>query len=79
MENKITYISIDKLIPHPQNPRKELGDLTELADSIKANGVYQNLTVVEDGDDTYKIIIGHRRHAAAKIAGLTERLDSLAF
>ena len=72
MENKITYISIDKLIPHPQNPRKELGDLTELADSIKANGVYQNLTVVEDGDDTYKIIIGHRRHAAAKIAGLTE-------
>lgn len=68
MENKITYISIDKLIPHPQNPRKELGDLTELADSIKANGVYQNLTVVEDGDDTYKIIIGHRRHAAAKIA-----------
>lgn len=72
MKNSITYIDINKLIPHPQNPRKQLGDLTELADSIKSNGIYQNLTVVEDGADTYKIIIGHRRHAAAKIAGLTE-------
>ena len=72
MENNIIYIGIDKLIPHPQNPRKQLGDLTELADSIKHSGVYQNLTVVDNHDDTYTIIIGHRRHAAAKIAGLTE-------
>ncbi len=72
MENKITYISVDKLIPHPQNPRKQLGDLTELANSIKHSGVYQNLTVVDNSDGTYTIIIGHRRHAAAKIAGLTE-------
>lgn len=72
MENNIIYIGIDKLVPHPQNPRKQLGDLTELADSIKHSGVYQNLTVVDNHDDTYTIIIGHRRHAAAKIAGLSE-------
>lgn len=72
MNNHIEYISIERLIPHPNNPRKDLGDLTELADSIKANGVYQNLTVVDNQDGTYTIIIGHRRHAAAKIAGITE-------
>ena len=63
-------LPVDKLIPHPDNPRKDLGDITELAASIKAKGVLQNLTVVEAGDDTYRIIIGHRRHAAAKLAGL---------
>lgn len=70
---KIEYINVDLLHPHPDNPRKELGDLTELADSIKAKGVLQNLTVVPDKEDGgYSIIIGHRRHAAAKIAGLND-------
>ena len=68
---ELTYLSVDKLHPHPDNPRKDLGDLTELTDSIKANGVFQNLTVVPEGDG-YTIIIGHRRCAAAKAAGLTE-------
>lgn len=64
-------ININKLVPHPQNPRKDLGDLTELANSIKTNGVFQNLTVVKnDDDDTYTIVIGHRRCAAAKLAGI---------
>ena len=39
----ITYIPIRQLHPHPDNPRKELGDLSELAASIEENGVYQNL------------------------------------
>ncbi len=97
----LVYIPIDKLFPHPDNPRKDLGDLTELADSIRTNGVMQNLTVVEnirksedyermlDGDekysqaykahaiehtfkDDYTVVIGHRRLAAAKEAGMTE-------
>lgn len=98
----ILSIAIDKLHPHPKNPRKDLGDLTELADSIKAVGVLQNLMVVprlrdmtddeyraacakykahptEDSqrivnkhtvEDGYTVIIGHRRLAAAKLAGL---------
>ena len=70
---KIEYININVLHPHPDNPRKELGDLTELAASIEAKGVLQNLTVVPDTKDGgYRIIIGHRRHAAAKLAGLTD-------
>lgn len=71
----IQNISIDKLHPHPDNPRKDLGDLSELVESIKANGVLQNLTVVElDKYEPgyYRIVIGHRRYEAAKRAGLTE-------
>lgn len=72
MENKIVNIGIDRLLPHPQNPRKNLGDLSELAESIKNNGILQNLTVVKADEDKYTVIIGHRRCAAAKLAGLTE-------
>lgn len=98
----LTYIPIDELYPHPDNPRKDLGDLSELADSIKVKGVLQNLTVIpghrltkeewietakKEGvsksdalgtyeatyvPDGYTILIGHRRMAAAKLAGLTE-------
>ena len=39
-EKKLEYLSIDKLIPHEKNPRKELGDLTELAESIKVISHY---------------------------------------
>lgn len=76
MERKptLTTIAIEKLHPHPDNPRKVLGDIDELADSIKVNGILQNLTVVPMNDDwtEFTVIIGHRRLAAAKQAGLTE-------
>lgn len=82
----LTYIRTDKLLPHPNNPRKNLGDLTELAASIKANGILQNLTVVpvdaalyqkktggkKAYPGNYTVVIGHRRHAAAQLAGLFE-------
>lgn len=102
--NELTMIPVGLLYPHPNNPRKDVGDVTELAESIKANGVMQNLTVVRghylsaeerssiealqdsaDPDpviegilkrgrqeDGFTVIIGHRRLAAAKLAGLEE-------
>ena len=76
MKKEITYLPISRLHPHPDNPRKDLGDLTELADSIRENGIFQNLTVVDDDPSAYgseyTVIIGHRRLAAAKLVGLTE-------
>ena len=42
----IVYIGIDHIHTHPENPRKDLGDLTELAESMKKQGCLQNLTVV---------------------------------
>lgn len=72
MENRtITYIGTESIYPHPNNPRKDLGELGELAESIRANGILQNLTVVSR-DGGYTAVIGHRRLAAAKLAGLTE-------
>lgn len=83
MTNKIEYIAIDKLVPHPDNPRKDVGDITELAESIRRQGVLQNLTVVPVMDedrytDEYRVVIGHRRLAAAKLAGLRELPCSIA-
>lgn len=81
MESKeIISISVEKIYQHPDNPRKDLGDLSELAESIKKKGVMQNLTVIpghwnekrEWIEDGYTLIIGHRRCAAAKLAGLKE-------
>lgn len=72
-EKQIVYIDVEKLHPHEQNPRKNIGDVTELADSIKVRGIMQNLTVVpthEYGENEYKVIIGHRRLAAAKQIGM---------
>ena len=42
-------LPISKIYPHPDNPRKDVGDVSELAESIKANGIFQNLTVVGGG------------------------------
>lgn len=74
--SKMIFLPVGRLHPHPDNPRKELGDLSELADSIKTNGIYQNLTVVPDDPTNsytkFTIVIGHRRHAAAMLAGISE-------
>lgn len=83
----IQMINVNKIHPHPDNPRKDLGDLSELAESIKANGIFQNLTIVpwfsqisgvgcddpkQQEEMGYRVVIGHRRLAAAKLAGLKE-------
>lgn len=70
-------IPIDKALidPHPDNPRKDLGDLSELIESIRMNGILQNLTVVPQDDEwtRFTCLIGHRRLAASKqIAKITE-------
>lgn len=68
----IQEIVLSKLENHPQNVRKTYNDIDELADSIKAQGILQNLTVVpKPGEsDKYLVVIGNRRLMAAKKAGL---------
>ena len=75
----ITNINAKLIHQHPDNPRKDLGDLTELSESIKKKGIMQNLTVVPGHwdenrahhEEGYTLIIGHRRFAAGKMAGVT--------
>lgn len=68
----IQEIAIEKLEIHPKNVRKVYTDIDELAESIKARGVMQNLTVVPDPDKDghYLVVIGNRRLTAARAAGL---------
>lgn len=73
--NKIVMIPRELLTPHPDNPRKDLGDISELRESIREHGIMQNLTVVpetEEQGDGYRILIGHRRFAASE--GIVDEL-----
>lgn len=71
-KTQIVMLPIEKLEHHPENPRKNIGDITELTESIKVDGILQNLTVVPKPDeaDRYLIVIGNRRFEAAQGAGL---------
>lgn len=73
-KTKIVMLPSECLEHHPENPRKEIGDIAELTDSIKANGILQNLTVVPKPDDEgkYLVVIGNRRYEAGLGAGLAE-------
>ncbi len=65
-------IPIQKIAPNPEQPRVEIGDLSELSSSIQQNGVLEPLLVKPNGDGTWMIIAGERRWRAANLAGLSE-------
>lgn len=69
---ELINLNVNLIDSHPENPRKDLGDISELTASISKNGVLQNLTVIPspDSEGRYWALIGHRRLAAAKAAGL---------
>lgn len=84
-DGDIVKIEVERLHHHPDNPRKDLGDVSELAESIRKNGVMQNLTVIPAGDcmpseeqagdaagteSGFYVLIGNRRLEAAKMAGI---------
>lgn len=65
-------IEIDRIEPNPEQPRTEIGDLSELSASIKEKGVLEPLLVLANGGGNYMIIAGERRWRASRLAGLTE-------
>ena len=66
-------IPIDKIRPNPDQPRKHIGDVRELADSIREKGVLEPLLVrYVPREDMYYIISGERRYHASQAAGLRE-------
>lgn len=64
-------IKLGDLHPAKDNPRKNMGDLTDLAASMKELGVIEPIVAVRNGAG-YTIVAGHRRYAAAKKAKLTD-------
>lgn len=69
-----TMLPIELLVPHPENVRKTIGDVSELAASIRQNGLVQPIVVTQQPNrkDRYLILAGHRRHAAAQRIGLRQ-------
>lgn len=63
-------IQLQALQFHPRNIRTKLGDLTELAASIRAEGVLVPLMAHRLTTGGLQLLHGHRRWAAADLAGL---------
>lgn len=66
---KVARVAVDRLRANPHNIRTDLGDLRELAESIRHEGVLVPL-MAEDCGSYLQILHGHRRWAAAQIAGV---------
>ncbi len=65
-------IPIDEIETNPAQPRRSVGDLSELRMSIESKGVLEPLLVRPLPDGRYRIIAGERRFRAALEAGLGE-------
>ncbi len=65
----VLEIPIDQLMISPLNVRRDVGDISELTDSIREEGVLQPL-LVRPHNGKYEIIAGSRRYTAAAHAGL---------
>ena len=66
-------IRLDQIRPNPEQPRKALGDLGELTDSVRSKGVLEPLLVrFVPTEGCFYIISGERRYHAARAAGLRE-------
>ncbi len=68
---RIYEISIDQIDDNPAQPRQNMdsGALSELAQSVRTHGILQPILLKQVGQ-RYQLVAGHRRTAAAKLAGL---------
>lgn len=73
-EGGSVFLPIAQVEPGMKQPRKRFDQesLSDLADSIRAHGIIQPLTVRRLASGYYQIIAGERRWRAAKLAGLEE-------
>lgn len=72
-ELTIQELDIDLIDPNPEQPRRTFSkeSISQLAQSIRDQGVLQPLLVVPRSGGRYRIIAGERRYRASREAGLT--------
>lgn len=75
MSDSIKHLTIDQLHPSPDNVRSNIGDVSELADSILTYGLLQPIRAQKNGDG-YVIVAGARRHAAITSLIESKQLDA---
>lgn len=68
------FVHLDLIDPNPDQPRTDFDEesLQELAESIRALGIIQPITLRRKEDGRYQIISGERRFRASRLAGLSE-------
>jgi len=64
-------IPIEQIFPNPHQPRKDLGDIEMLAQSIREHGVLEPILVTKEPEG-YQIVSGERRYVAAEHAELRQ-------
>lgn len=72
MQNEIFFIAPENILPNIYQPRKHFDDdaIDELAQSIKAYGIIQPLSVRKMGENSYELVAGERRLRAARKIGM---------
>lgn len=73
-KESVQKIPLDKIIPNRLQPRQNFDEnsISELAQSIKENGLAQPIIVTKIDSDKYEIVAGERRFRACRMLGWTE-------
>lgn len=69
---RLTSIPIEQIERDPNQPRKDLGDVSDLVASIREHGVIEPVLVRELAKNSFMLVAGERRFSAAQTAGLEE-------
>jgi ParB family transcriptional regulator, chromosome partitioning protein len=67
-----SMLPLEFVEPNADQPRTQLGNIEELAASVREKGVLEPILVRQIGPNRYQIISGERRYRAATMAGLDE-------
>lgn len=67
---RTVHVPLQALRFHPRNIRSDLGDITDLAESIRHEGVLVPLMAERRPSGGLQLLHGHRRWAASQLAGL---------
>lgn len=67
---RFANVPVENIEPDPDQPRKYIGDVSELMASIREHGIIQPIVVSPYGAETFRIIAGERRFSAARELGL---------
>jgi ParB family chromosome partitioning protein len=67
-----SMLPLEMVEANPDQPRTSLGNIEELAASIREKGVLEPILVRQIGPNKYQIISGERRYRAAAMIGLDE-------
>jgi ParB family chromosome partitioning protein len=70
-EPRLATLPLALIDPDPNQPRKHLGDVADLASSIREQGLINPLVVEVVAGGRYRLITGERRFAACRSLGLT--------